>query len=353
MRIDQVGRTAATALLLDESGEVVTRPAPARAAARAAAPARKPLAGRSETRTPRAPSASAARRGREIIACGAQEAPERARGGGRGQRRAARAQRWPTIQTSASWPQGRTAPFRCQGEGDARVGALDHRSSPGHASSETQDPERPCTRSSRPAASSTASSAARELLVERLPAAEGADVALEPLLFRSDDAVFDKDGLAGVQGDRQGARPRARGKAAGLQVQAQARLQTPHRPPPGADPDRGRGHLPRRSAAKRGQSEAEARPAKAARGASQSRAGRTPRKPSRRKEPAKAKASRESAAKAAEPKAKPPKAKRGQSETKATRRTNPMAHKKGLGSSRNGRDSNAQRLGVKTFAGRR
>ncbi|MEJ7825159.1 MAG: 50S ribosomal protein L27 [Solirubrobacteraceae bacterium] len=28
-----------------------------------------------------------------------------------------------------------------------------------------------------------------------------------------------------------------------------------------------------------------------------------------------------------------------------------MAHKKGLGSSRNGRDSNAQRLGVKTFAG--
>ena len=28
-----------------------------------------------------------------------------------------------------------------------------------------------------------------------------------------------------------------------------------------------------------------------------------------------------------------------------------MAHKKGLGSSRNGRDSNAQPLGVKTFAG--
>jgi large subunit ribosomal protein L27 len=28
-----------------------------------------------------------------------------------------------------------------------------------------------------------------------------------------------------------------------------------------------------------------------------------------------------------------------------------MAHKKGLGSSRNGRDSNAQRLGVKKFAG--
>ena len=36
------------------------------------------------------------------------------------------------------------------------------------------------------------------LLVERLPAAEGSDIQLEPLLFRSDDAVFDKDGLKGV-----------------------------------------------------------------------------------------------------------------------------------------------------------
>ncbi len=30
-----------------------------------------------------------------------------------------------------------------------------------------------------------------------------------------------------------------------------------------------------------------------------------------------------------------------------------MAHKKGLGSSRNGRDSNAQRLGVKRYGGQR
>ena len=30
-----------------------------------------------------------------------------------------------------------------------------------------------------------------------------------------------------------------------------------------------------------------------------------------------------------------------------------MAHKKGVGSSRNGRDSNAQRLGVKIFAGQK
>ena len=34
-----------------------------------------------------------------------------------------------------------------------------------------------------------------------------------------------------------------------------------------------------------------------------------------------------------------------------TKRRQPMAHKKGLGSSRNGRDSNAKRLGVKVFAG--
>ena len=30
-----------------------------------------------------------------------------------------------------------------------------------------------------------------------------------------------------------------------------------------------------------------------------------------------------------------------------------MAHKKGVGSSRNGRDSNAQRLGVKRYGGQR
>jgi large subunit ribosomal protein L21 len=36
------------------------------------------------------------------------------------------------------------------------------------------------------------------LLVERLPDDAGATVALEPILFRSDDAVFDKDGLKKV-----------------------------------------------------------------------------------------------------------------------------------------------------------
>ena len=39
------------------------------------------------------------------------------------------------------------------------------------------------------------------LLVERLPDEAGAKIALEPILFRSDDAVFDADGLAKVKVD--------------------------------------------------------------------------------------------------------------------------------------------------------
>ncbi len=37
------------------------------------------------------------------------------------------------------------------------------------------------------------------LLVERLKADEGATVSLEPVLFRSDDTVFDRDGLGKVR----------------------------------------------------------------------------------------------------------------------------------------------------------
>jgi large subunit ribosomal protein L21 len=37
------------------------------------------------------------------------------------------------------------------------------------------------------------------LLVERLAAEEGATIALEPILFRSEDSVFDKKGLAKVK----------------------------------------------------------------------------------------------------------------------------------------------------------
>jgi large subunit ribosomal protein L21 len=39
----------------------------------------------------------------------------------------------------------------------------------------------------------------QQLLVERLAVAEGADVALEPILYRSDEAVFDKAGLKDVK----------------------------------------------------------------------------------------------------------------------------------------------------------
>jgi large subunit ribosomal protein L21 len=39
----------------------------------------------------------------------------------------------------------------------------------------------------------------QRLLIERLPAEEGADVALEPILYRSEEAIFDKQGLAGVK----------------------------------------------------------------------------------------------------------------------------------------------------------
>jgi len=37
------------------------------------------------------------------------------------------------------------------------------------------------------------------LLIERLPEPEGATVALEPILYRSEEAVFDADGLANVE----------------------------------------------------------------------------------------------------------------------------------------------------------
>ena len=39
----------------------------------------------------------------------------------------------------------------------------------------------------------------QQLLIERLAAEEGADVALEPILYRSEEAVFDKAGLERVK----------------------------------------------------------------------------------------------------------------------------------------------------------
>jgi large subunit ribosomal protein L21 len=39
----------------------------------------------------------------------------------------------------------------------------------------------------------------QRLLVERLPQEEGASVALQPLMYRSEEAVFDRDGLEQVR----------------------------------------------------------------------------------------------------------------------------------------------------------
>src|SRR5271165_5760519 len=39
----------------------------------------------------------------------------------------------------------------------------------------------------------------QRLLIERLAVEEGADVALEPILYRSEEAVFDKAGLKNVK----------------------------------------------------------------------------------------------------------------------------------------------------------
>ena len=72
------------------------------------------------------------------------------------------------------------------------------------------------------------------LLVERLPDDEGATVALEPLLFRGDDAVFDADGLKKVKVEAKIVGHERGAEAARLQVQAQARLQAHDGSPSGA-----------------------------------------------------------------------------------------------------------------------
>ena len=74
------------------------------------------------------------------------------------------------------------------------------------------------------------------LLIERLPDDVGATVALQPLLLAGDgDPVFEGDGLAAGRRPGRDRRAPARPEAPRLQVQAQARLQAPHGPPPGAD----------------------------------------------------------------------------------------------------------------------
>ena len=77
------------------------------------------------------------------------------------------------------------------------------------------------------------------LLVERLPEEEGAKVALEPLLYRSDDAVFDGADLEKVKVEATILDHAARPEDPGVQVQAQARLQAHDRAPAVAHADRG------------------------------------------------------------------------------------------------------------------
>ena len=201
------------ALLLDESGEVVAapprRPAHARVAARRRGDARRATA---QSATPLAASAHAAaepmrdarraRKGRtqELRPrstprpSGARRSPGRDHadeGRGRGRRG------WPTIQASASWPQGRTAPFGCQRPRQPRVAARVSRAWAGALAS------RESRLTDMYAIVKTGGKQYRvergqRLLVERLTVSEGEDVPCEPILYRSEEAIFDKDGLEGV-----------------------------------------------------------------------------------------------------------------------------------------------------------
>ena len=110
---------------------------------------------------------------------------------------------------------------------------------------------RPCTRSSRPAASSTASSRGRRSWSSACPSPRARRVALEPLLVPRRRGGLRRRRAGEGRGPGDDRRPRARAEAARLQVQAQARLQAPHRPPPGADPDRGHEDRPARRRARR------------------------------------------------------------------------------------------------------
>ena len=157
VRIDQVGRTAASALLLDESGEVVAPApraarAPARAPARAAArprPRGERARGAARSRAPADSEDAEARR-----EAGLRESPRRDRARAGRRRRAERRRRaptpraaegdggWPTIQASASWPQRRAAPFGCQGQGAPSSGPARQR-----ARSTEHREQTTCTRS--------------------------------------------------------------------------------------------------------------------------------------------------------------------------------------------------------------
>ena len=80
------------------------------------------------------------------------------------------------------------------------------------------------------------------LLVERLPEDEGATVALEPLLFRSDDTVFDADGLAKVKVDAKIVEHLRGPKIRVFKFKPKSGYKRTNGSPPGADPHRGHRH---------------------------------------------------------------------------------------------------------------
>ena len=149
------------------------------------------------------------------------------------------------------------------------------------------------------------------LLVERLPDDDGATVALEPLLFVDGDTVL--DGAEGLS-----------------KVKVEARIVAHERGPKlrvvKFKPKRG---YKRRNGHRQELTRIEVTRIKLAAGALPDERRRV--RPGRRRPP--------------------PVAATRPTRLQPLPRRPPMAHKKGLGSSRNGRDSNAKRLGVKVFAG--
>ena len=155
-------------------------------------------------------------------------------------------------------------------------------------------------------------------------------MALEPILYRSDEAVFDKAGLESVKVT---AKVLAHVRGEKLRV---------FKFKPKRGYKRRTGHRQELTQIEvteisRGKAKAQSAGRKPA---PLPKAGRRESRPPRRNRPRKRKR-RESQT-----------GRESESAAQRKRRRRPqMAHKKGLGSSRNGRDSNAQRLGVKTFAG--
>ena len=176
----------------------------------------------------------------------------------------------------------------------------------------------------------------QRLLIERLAAEEGADVALEPILYRSEEAVFDK---AGLQKVKVTAKVLAHVRGEKLRVFK-------------FKPKRG---YKRRTGHRQSLTEIEVTEIATVRSAGKSRAQPTAPKPRgapkdprpSARNPHPRKRLRLRRARTLPARLRKRNGQRGQSRTRRPK----MAHKKGLGSSRNGRESNAQRLGVKTFAG--